>query len=204
MNKWKKLAEEQVLDKTIEALKLNGINAMVVENGEEAKKRALELIPQGAEVMNMTSVTVDSIGLTDEILNSGKYDAVKNKLVKMDRNTQGLEMQRIGSAPEWAVGSVHAVTEDGKIVVASNSGSQLPGYAYGASHVVWIVGTHKIVKDLDAGIKRVYDYVLPLEADRARKAYGVDGSFVSKMLIINRENVEGRTNLIFVKEALGF
>lgn len=204
MNKWKKLAEEQVLDKTIEALKLNGINAMVVENGEEAKKRALELIPQGAEVMNMTSVTVDSIGLTDEILNSGKYDAVKNKLVKMDRNTQGLEMQRIGSAPEWAVGSVHAVTEDGKVVVGSNSGSQLPGYAYGASHVVWIVGTHKIVKDLDAGIKRVYDYVLPLEADRARKAYGVDGSFVSKMLIINRENVEGRINLIFVKEALGF
>lgn len=204
MNEWKKLAEEQVLNKTIEALKLNGINSVVVENGEEAKEKVLEMIPAGAEVMNMTSVTADSIGLTEEILNSGKYDAVKNKLMKMDRKTQGLEMQRLGAAPEWAVGSVHAVTEDGKVVIGSNSGSQLPGYANGASHVVWIVGSQKIVKNLDEGIKRVYDYVLPLESERARVAYGVDGSFVSKMLIINRENTKDRITVIFVKEALGY
>ncbi len=204
MNKWKKLAENEIVDKTIKALGLNGINAIVVENGEEAKKKALEIIPEGAEVMNMTSVTADSIGLTDEILNSGKYDAVKNKLMKMDRNTDSLEMQKMGSAPEWAVGSVHAVTEDGKVVIGSNSGSQLPGYAYGAAHIVWIVGTQKIVKNLDEGVKRVYDHVLPLESERAIKAYGVDGSFVSKMLIINKENVKDRITLIFVKELLGY
>lgn len=204
MINWKRLADEKSLEKTIQALKANGINSFVVENAEEARKKALEIIPDGSEVMNMTSVSVDSIGLAEEINESGRFDSVKNTLSKMDRATHGREMQRIGAAPEWAVGSVHAVTEDGTVMVASNSGSQLPGYAYGASNVIWIVGTQKIVKDLDQGMKRIYDYVLPLEADRARKAYGVDGSFVSKLLIINRENKPGRINLIFVKEALGF
>jgi len=192
------------INKTIEALKENGVNAFVVDSGHEAKKKVLEMIPEGSEVMNMTSVTLDSIGLSKEINESGKFDSVKNKLSNMDRKTQNLEMQKIGAAPEWAVGSVHAVTEDGKIVIGSNSGSQLPGYAYGSPNVIWIVGTQKIVKDLDEGIKRVYDYVLPRESERARIAYGVDGSNVSKLLIINRENRPGRITLIFVKEALGF
>ncbi len=215
MQSWNLSADKQIsnkpvlasvarVNKTIQALKENGINAFVVNNGEEAKTKVLEMIPEGAEVMNMTSVTLDSIGLSKEINESGKFDSVKNKLAAMDRKTQGLEMQKIGAAPEWAVGSVHAVTEDGKVVIGSNSGSQLPGYAYGSPNVIWIVGTQKIVKNLDEGIKRVYDHVLPLESERARKAYGVDGSFVSKLLIINRENNKGRINLIFVKEALGY
>jgi hypothetical protein len=215
MQSWNLSADEQILkkpvlgsvgrvNKTIEALKENGINAFVVDNGEEAKRKVLEMIPEGAEVMNMTSVTVDSIGLAAEINESGKFDSVKNKLSKMDKVTQGKEMQRIGAAPEWAIGSVHAVTEDGTLMIGSNSGSQLPGYAYGASHVIWIVGTQKIVKDLDEGMKRIYEHVLPLESERARIAYGVDGSFVSKLLIINRENNKNRINLIFVKEALGY
>ena len=204
MSKWKTLANSESLEKTIKALRANGINSSVVENGREAKEKVLEIIPEGAEVMNMTSVTDDLIGLSAEINESGKYDSVKNKLMSMDRATQSLEMQKTGAAPEWSVGSVHAVTEDGSVIIASNTGSQLPGYSYGSSNVVWIVGTHKIVKNLDEGMKRIYDYVLPLEADRARKAYGVDGSNVSKLLIINRETVKDRINLIFVKEALGF
>lgn len=215
MQSWNLLTDEQILNKpvlgsvgrvnkTIKALKENGINSFVVDSGEEAKRRVLEMIPEGAEVMNMTSVTLDSIGLAREINESGKFNSVKNKLMAMDRQTQTLDMQKIGAAPEWAVGSVHAVTEDGKVVVASNSGSQLSGYVYGSPNVIWIVGTQKIVKNLDDGMKRVYEYALPLESERAKKAYGVDGSNVSKLLIINKENSANRITLIFVKEVLGF
>ena len=151
----------------------------------------------------MSSVTVDSLELPKEINESGKFDSVKNKLSKMDRKTQGLEMQRIGAAPQYAVGSVHAVTEDGKLLIASNTGSQLPAYAYGASHVVWVVGNQKIVKNVDYGIKRIYEYVLPLESERSQKVYG-EGSFVSKLLIINKEKIKDRLTLILVKEKLGF
>lgn len=199
-----KLASPERIKKTIENLKANGIEAFFVQTGQEAKDRVLELIPEGAEVMNMTSVTVDTIGLGQEILNSGRFEAVRNRLAKLDHTRDRQEMKKLGATPEYTVGSAHAVTEDGQVIIASNTGSQLPAYAYGAGKVIWVVGARKIVKDLEEGMKRIYDYVLPLEAERARKAYGVSGSFVSKLLIINKEVEPGRMILILVNEVLGF
>ena len=203
MSKWNQLANKESVDKTIKALKVNGIDAQFVENGEKAKEEVLRLVPQGTEVMTMSSVTIQTIGLVEAIDGSGKYDAVKPKLMKMDRVTQGREMQKLGAAPDWTIGSVHAVTEDGHVLIASNSGSQLQAYVYGASHVIWVVGAQKIVKNTDEGVKRIYEYVLPLEDARARKAYGI-GSGVSKLLIINKEKIPGRITMIVVNEVLGF
>lgn len=203
-SKWTDLPTDEVLQKTVQALAENGFNVEVVKTPEEAKKKVLELIPQGAEVMTMTSATLDAIAVSSQINESGDYDAVRPKLMAMDRATQGRAMQKLGAAPEWAVGSANAVTEDGKVVIASNTGSQIPGYAYGSGHVIWVVGTQKIVKNLDEAFKRINEYVLPLEAERINKVYGAPGSFVSKMLIVNQEIVPGRVKLIFVKEKLGF
>ena len=202
---WDTLANEESIDKTITALKNAGIESVVVETGSDAKKKLLDLLPKNAEVMQMTSVTLDTIGVSQEINESGNYDSVRNKLNKLDRATDSLKMQKLGSAPEWTVGSVHAITEDGKVVIASNTGSQLPAYAYGSPHVIWVVGTQKIVKNLDDATKRIYDYILPKESVRLNKQYNMTtGSFVSKLLIINREFVPQRITIIFVKEKLGF
>ena len=156
--------------------------------------------------MTMSSTTLDTIGLSEEINKKGsKFKPVRDKLYSMDRATQVQEMNRLGAAPEYALGSVHAVTEDSHVVIASNTGSQLPAYAYAALHVIWVVGTQKIVKNMDEGMKRIYEYVLPLESARANKAYNITtGSFVSKLLIINREITPGRVTVIFVGEKLGF
>lgn len=205
MDKWTKLADRQIIDKAIEALKANGIDAKFVETGEQAKKEVFKIIPKGTEVMTMASVTIDTLGISKEVQESGKYDSIKNKLNSMDRATQGAEMLKIGAAPEWSIGSVHAVTEDGHVFIASNTGSQLPAYASGATHVIWVVGTQKIVKNNDEALKRIYEYVLPLESERLNKIYNITtGSFVSKILIINREMRPGRITLIFIGEKLGF
>lgn len=202
---WNTLADQQTIERTIESLKANGINAEFVETGMDAKKRVLEIIPTGAEVMTMASATLDNLEISKEIQQSGKYNSVKNKLNSMNRETEGLEMKKIGSAPEWSVGSVNAVTEDGQVLIASNTGSQIPAYASGAAHVIWIVGLQKIVKNLDEGMARIYDYVLPLESERANKAYNqTTGSFVSKLLIVNREVKPDRIHVIIVGEQLGF
>lgn len=201
---WTRLADEQTILKTVEALSGNGISALVVDNAHQAKEKVLELIPQGAEVMTQTSITLEETGIEKEINESGRFSSVKKKLASMNREQNHREMQRIGAAPEWTIGSVHAVTENGQVIIGSNSGSQLPGYVYGADHVIWVVSTKKIVKSTDDGINRVYEHVLPLESERARKAYGVDGSYVSKLLIINREQKPKRITLIFVKEQLGY
>jgi hypothetical protein len=203
---WNTLANEKTINKTVDSLKQANIESIVVTTGEEAKKKVLEIIPKGAEVMQMTSITLDTIGISKEINESGNYDSVRNKLNTLDRETQHSEMQKLGAAPDWSIGSVHAVTEDGKVLIASNTGSQLPGYAYGSSHVIWVVSTQKIVKNLDQGMKRIYDYVLPLETLRARKAYGLPDTFtsnVSKLLLVNKEVTPNRITIIFVKEKLG-
>ena len=205
MDKWNQLADKFTIDKTIENLKTNGISAEFVENADEAKQRVFEILPKEAEVMNMSSVTLDTIGISKEINESDKYDSVKNKLNSMNRETQALEMQKIGAAPDWVVGSVHAVTQEGHVVIVSNTGSQLPAYAAAANHVIWVVGAQKIVKNTDEALKRVYEYILPLESDRLNKTFNMTkGSFVSKILIVNRELKPGRITLIFVNEVLGF
>lgn len=203
MNQWEKLADEETLKKVVTSLKDNNIEAIVVENGQEARKRALELLPKDAEVMTMTSLTLDTIGVTKKINESKNYNAVRLKLMAMDRKTQALEMLKMGAVPEWVIGSVTAITENGQVLIASATGSQLSAYAYGSAHIVWVVGTQKIVKNLDLGFKRIHEYAFPLEDDRARKVYGM-GSGVNKILVINKETTPGRITVIFVKEKLGF
>jgi hypothetical protein len=122
----------------------------------------------------------------------------------MDPKTQQREMIKLGAVPEYMVGSVHAITEGGSVLIASNTGSQLAGYAASAAHVIWVVSTKKIVANVDEGIKRIYEYTYPLEDKRAQEAYGGMHSNVSKLLIVNREVMPGRTKVILVKEDLGF
>lgn len=204
MGSFDQLASQDKVEKAVAALRDRGINALAVDSGEEAKKKILELLPKGAQVMTMSSESLGAIGLLEELENSPEFTLVKKMLQLMDRETERLKMQQLGAAPEWAIGSVQAVTENGEVLIASATGSQLAAYAYGAFSVVWVVGTQKIVRDLDEGTKRIYEYVLPLESERARRAYGVEGSEVNKLLIINKEFKKDRITLIFVNEPLGF
>ncbi len=205
MKDFSQLADDETLQQTKVSLEKNGFHVLITENGTDAKEAVLNLIPKGAEVMTATSRTLDTLGLTQEINESGNYDSVKSKLNKLDREKDHLEMQKLGAASEYVLGSVHAVTEDGKVMVASNTGSQLPTYAYGSSHVVWVVSTKKIVKNLDEGFSRIYDYILPQEDKRLKGQYGPQvHSEVRKLLIVNSEIKPGRITVIFVKEQLGF
>lgn len=204
MKPWDTLADDGSIEKTIHSLKQNGVDASVVTTGAQAKEKVLSIIPKGAEVMTMSSVTLDAIGITQEINGSGRYQPVRDKLYSMNRETQRIAMLKLGAAPEWAVGSVQSITEDGHILIASNTGSQLPAYAYSSAHVIWIVGIQKIVVNVDEGLRRIDEYVLPLESKRAHEAYGVPGSAVNKLLLINKEVVPGRLTVILIKEKLGF
>lgn len=201
--KFSKLAPEQSIEKAVKSLADNGIVAKVTENEEEAKKEVLKLVSPGDEVFTMSSVTLDKTEIAKEIDESGKYNSVRNKLNSLDRNTQKREMKKEGAAPQISIGSVHAVTEDGKIFIASGSGSQISAAVYGADKVIFVIGTQKIVKDTDEAMKRIYEYSYPLENQRMMKAHGV-GSYPRKILIINKESTPERIFVIFIKENIGF
>lgn len=201
--KFAQLASDARIDTTIAALGANGIQANVVDTGAEARELVFLTLPHGAQVMNMTSRTLDTIGVSKEIVDSGHYESVRNMLNAMDPKNQERHMRELGAAPDWAVGSVHAVTENGTVMIASATGSQLPAYAYGAGHVIWVVGAQKLVKDDQEALQRIYEYSFPLEDQRAREAYG-KGSAVNKILTIHKEANASRITLIIVKEKLGF
>lgn len=197
------IATDEQIERTVDALEANGIQTLVAENGEEARRLFFELIPEGSEVFLGSSVTLETLGIKDEIDSSGKYDALRPKMFAMDRATQGREIRKLGGAPDYAAGSVHAVTEDGQVLIASNSGSQLGPYASGADKIVWVVGAQKLVRDLNEGLNRIYDYVVPLEEQHMQDLYKISTN-VSKILIVNKEIRPNRITMIIVKEELGF
>lgn len=198
-----KLASDEQIARARKALEENGIQSFVAETAEDAKAKIFELIPEGEEVFTATSQTLEHLaGILDEI--PERYESVRAKLSKMDPETQNREMVVMGAIPEYMVGSVHALTETGSLLIASNTGSQLAGYAASAAHVIWVVGSQKIVPNIEEGIKRIYEYTYPLEDQRAQEAYNGMHSNVSKLLLVNREINPERIKVIFVKEKLGF
>jgi hypothetical protein len=197
------VADESRVARTAAALEANGIRVLRAANAAEAKRIVLDLIPDGSQVHNGASQSLEVAGIVDEIEGSSRYDALRPRVWSLDRDTQADEIRRLSAAPDVMLGSVHAVTESGALLAASMSGSQLGPYASGAGRVILVVGTQKIVSDLDEGLRRINEYSFPLEDARAQAAYGIR-SGVNKVLIINREIVPERFTVVLVDEALGF
>ncbi|MBC7876281.1 MAG: LUD domain-containing protein [Anaerolineales bacterium] len=198
-----KLANDAQIERTSKALEANGIKTLIAENAAEAKRLFFELVPEGAEVFLGSSVTLEKLGITEEIDKSGRFDALRPKMFAMNRETQGREIRKMMGAPDYAAGSVQAVTEDGHVLIASNTGSQLGPYASSAGKVIWVVGSQKIVKDLNEGFRRLEDHVLSLEEQHMQELYKVSTA-ISKVLIVNRELRPNRITMIIVKEEIGF
>lgn len=197
-----KLASEAQIQKMTKALEANGIKVLIAETGEEAKNMVLGLVPQGAEVYSNMSKTLDTLGLSAEFDKSGRYNAVRPRVLALDRKTQADEIRKLRTIPDYIVGSVHAITEAGEVLTASGTGSQISSYAYGAGKVIWVVGTQKIVNDLNEGFRRIKEYSHPLEDARMQEAYGVNSS-LNKILVLSRD-MPGRITIVLVKEELGF
>ncbi len=197
-----RVASDEQIATAAAALTARGMAAEVVASGALARQRVLDLLPEGAEVFTSMSRTLDTLGLSAEINESSRYNPLRSQLKTLDRQTQGREWRKLMSSPEYVVGSVHAVTEQGQVLIASASGSQLASYVFGAGHVIWVVGAQKIVRDLGEGLRRVWEYSYPLEHERIYALNGV-GSFLAKMLLVEGER-PGRISVLLVKEALGF
>ena len=197
------LASKAQVQRAIAALEANGITVIQARDGAEAKRRVLELIPEGAQVHHGASKTLELTGITSEIDASGRYEAVGPRVRAMDRATEGAKIRRMTAAPDVMLGSVHALTETGSLLAASAGGSQLAPYVAGAGKVILVVGTQKIVADVEEGLRRIDEYTFPLEDARAQEAYGIH-SGVNKIVIINRETVPGRITVVLVDEAIGF
>ena len=196
-------APTQSVERAAAALAANGFTVEVLDDVVQARARVRELIPEGASVLTGASETLRLSGMDEDINASGRYDALRPRGLAMDRATQADEMRRMFASPDVEIGSVAAVTETGSLVIASGSGSQLPGYAGGAARAIWIVGAQKVVPDLSTALRRVEDHCLPLENDRSIQVYG-QPSAINRLLILNAEYLPGRGTVLLLREAIGF
>ena len=197
------LPDEHALQATVVALEEHGFSVEVVDDLDAAREAVLARIPDGSSVMTNTSVTLAETGIADAINDSdGRCESARNKMFALDFATQAQEMKAIGGQPDYALGSVHAITADGTLVIASASGSQLASYAWGAASVIFVAGAHKLVPTLEAAHQRIYQHSLKLEDARAQAAYG-QHSHVGKVLEIHQE-LPGRIHIVLIRQAVGF
>ena len=197
------LPDDETLAATVVALEEHGYSVEVVQDLDAAREAVLARIPEGSTVMTNTSVTLAEAGIADAINDGdGRWESARNRMFALDFATQVQEMKAIGGQPDYALGSVHAVTRDGTLVIASASGSQLASYAWGAANVIFVVGAQKLVPSLAAAHERIYQHSLPLEDARAQAAYG-QHSQVGKILEIHQE-LPGRIHVVLVRKVVGF
>ncbi|MEU7833886.1 MULTISPECIES: LUD domain-containing protein [unclassified Nonomuraea] len=196
-------ASDQRLERAAAALTAHGFTVEILDDAAAARTRVNDLIPEGASVFTGASETLRLSGIDEDINTSGRYKSVKASSTTMDRATQLAEIWRMIACPDVIVGSVAAVTETGSLVAASASGSQLAGYSGAAPRAIWIVGAQKVVPDLSTALRRVEDHCLPLENERAMKAYG-QPSALNRLLILNAEPNPGRGTVLLLREAIGF
>ncbi|MFF4706295.1 LUD domain-containing protein [Streptomyces sp. NPDC001288] len=196
-------ASAERLGVAADALAAHGFAVEILDDAAAARSRVRELIPEGASVLTAASETLRLSGIDDDVNTGGRYRAVRPRVLAMDRTTDADEIRRLAACPDVIVGSVAAVTETGSLVVASGSGSQLPGYAGGAGRAIWVVGAQKLVPDLDTALRRVHEHCLPLETARTLRAYGRP-SAVNRLLVLNGEHVAGRGSVLLLREAIGY
>src|SRR5713226_9564022 len=195
------LPDDETLTATVVALEEHGFSVEVVDDLDAAREAVLARIPEGSSVMTNTSVTLQETGIADAINDGSRYESARNKMMALDFATQLQEMKAIAGQPDYALGSVHAVTRDGALVIASASGSQLASYAWGAANVIFVVGAQKLVPNLEAARKRIFEHSLQLEDARALVAYG-QNSRVAKILEIHQED-PGRIHVVLIRQVVG-
>ena len=198
------MPNEKELEMVVEAIKSRGINVIVVENKKKALEKIKELIPRGAEVSNGSSTTLNEIGFID-YLKSGRHGwkNLHEEILKEKDVAKQMDLRRKLVTSEYFLGSVNAIAKTGELVACDASGSRVTAYPFAAKYLILVAGLQKITSSLDEAIKRIREYVYPLEDKRAKEAYGMN-STTGKWVIIEREIISNRTTLILVKERLGF
>ena len=195
-------ADGAKLEAVAEQLRARNFGALIVDTADEAREEALARIPDGAEVHSAKSRTLEEIGVFGELMTSDRFNMLRRTALTMDRQTQGREIRKMLSAPDYELGSVNAITEAGQMIVTSATGSQIGPFSGAAGNLILVVGAQKIVPDLDSALRRLTEHVEPYEDARLREQAGV-GTVVARILIIERDFFPGRTTVILVREPVG-
>lgn len=204
---------EQKVKRTMENLEKNNMEAYYVEDNKALLNKIDDLIKEGETVAVGGSMTLFETGII-EYLKSGKFnflDRYKENLSREDMK----EIYRKSFFADSYVVSSNAVTEEGELYNVDGNGNRVAAMIYGPDKVIVVVGTNKIVKDLDEAVKRNRESAAPANAKRLNRktpctkvGYCMDCNSSDRIcndyVLIRRQGNKGRIKVIFVKDALGY
>ncbi len=204
-HQWDKLPNKNIIDKAAIALISNGINVNTVKNGKEALEYIIKLIPPDALVMDGGSTTLKQIGFLDYLDdNFNKWKNLHKDIYSENDEIKRLTLRRTAVTADYFLGSVNAITIDGKLMLADRSGTRVSAYSFAAKKVIIVASANKIVDSLEMGRLRIIEHALPLEDKRMRNENN-SFSAIAKWLIIEKEFTKDRITLIIITdEQLGF
>jgi L-lactate utilization protein LutB len=205
--KYSRPASDEAIEKTKAALESRGHKVSVVSTPEEAVNLIKEHIPEGASVYNAGSTTLREIGFLDVLKTTNKWRNLHAEFLAETDPVKSAEKRREGMSADYFLSSVSAISEEGDLVVVDASGTRVGGFAYSAKNVVVVAGSNKIVPTYEDAVARTYDFALPLESARARKAYGVPGSAVNYFFALRNAGpwaTRGRVHVVLLKNSYGY
>lgn len=208
----REMRNEALGNRVVKALESRNMEAYYVKTKEEALKKALELIPEGASVTMGGSASVHEIGLTDA-LSQGTYTFYdRDKAATAEEKN---EIARKAFSCDWFLGSVNGMSEDGVFVNIDGNANRVAAYAFGPTNVLLIVGMNKIVKSEEDAMHRARNEAAPINTQR----FGIDTPCVKngscfdckktdciccQILVTRFSRIPKRFKIILVDENLGF
>ena len=200
------LASTESVEKTMKGLESRRFKSLVLESGKDAFEYIKKAIPKGASIMNGSSVTLEDIGFV-EYLKAGEHgwNNLHAAILAEQDQAKRAELRKHSVVSDYYLGSVHALTEEGEMVIASNTGSQQPHLVYTSPNLILVVSTKKIVPTLVSAFERIEKHVVPLEDEHMKKLYG-SGTMRNKTVILHGESpmMKRSVTVVLVKENLGF
>jgi len=203
MTVFNSLPTDDKLSQVVANLQSRGFVVSVVDTKAQALEALKSILPKGTDVHTGSSTTLNQIGAIEWIQNNSEINYWSPKIWAENDPVKRREIRMNAASASYVLGSVNAITEDGKLVAVDATGSRVGSYLFTAENLVIVSGTNKIVPTLDDAFARIKEFVFPKEDERAKQAYG-NGSGMNKWIIIEREVMPNRVQVILVKEELGF
>jgi hypothetical protein len=203
-DRWNRVPDETTIDRTVSAIEARNVRVVRAATADEGRQALLDLIPEGAEVMNGSSTTLIELGYEQLLQSNPKGWRDYHAAITAENDEENRQMlRRKGVAADWYLSGVQAIAETGQLVGCDKTGSRVGAWPYAAGHLVLVSGANKIVPTLDDALARCWEYAWPLELQRAHRVYGTS-SEIGKIVVIEKEMAADRVTLILIGESLGY
>jgi L-lactate utilization protein LutB len=200
---------ELLAQKVIKGLESRNMTGYYAASKEEALKKALELIPEGASVTMGGAMSAHEIGLVEAVKN-GNY-----KFIDRDKYEDKRAAMLDGYDADVFLSSTNAMTDDGVLINIDGNSNRVSAIAQGPKKVIFIVGMNKVCPDVDSAMKRARNVAAPVNAQRFNLSTpcAKTGSCMNckspdticcQFLITRYSRHEGRIHVIMVNDNLGF